>query len=1008
MSLRFGFGFALALLCVGLAHSQNNPRVEFTRMVAHWSQYGDDDYLEFIDEVQPELVQLGFYGGHFWSLAHTPQFGGYPAHFPVQGIPECGKWFKDRNSALRKKKVKVIGHLNVEFLVGDPEGPDGPRGFFKFYREMWDEKLLGPKPPVTDPMDFLEKDKSGKPVPNKSYSIGGMSEYFACLRNPNWHQVLKAWVTHGINQGLDGFVANYFYRHDCLCEHCQDGFRNYLGERHAPAGLKELGIENLQSHIFEEIVCWHKPEESTPLRREMLRWSQISNKQVFDEVFIKHGKSIKPDLIVAQWNHLSDFSQIKGDERCLLPADLWGKDEDYLWYSTGAAAVYTDLKNGVLGDATLQARYIRGAFDDKPFTLGKYEAVRTRAAIAELAANGGSPMGFYAKFKDPDARSVFAQYYQFLEEHHRIFHANQSLAEVALLFPRKAIHRGELESLERFKKKGRSLLDQHILFDVVPDDILDESDMSQYVAVIDPSEKGADLPNEKLSSISAGPFVRASVSRPSGGGEIDLHLVNYNRKELPPHKNGRPNHGRGPGDENPIAADPVSVSYRWTNDDGKVVESVELNTPEGEPLTIPFELKGERVIFEVPSFSVYAIARMKLAHSAPAKLPKVAGITTVYHHNSHSDVLLSRMSETDSLDWTGRKPNLEIRSVYVDQFPENDIGRAHAAKYKFPLAKTVRESLVDEKGELAVDGVLLIGEHGEYPRSDTTQIVYPKRRLFGEMVKVFEETGKVVPVFSDKHLADNWEDAKWIYDQSREMNFPLMAGSSIPGLWRYPATDVKRGADLKEIVGISYHTLDAYGFHGMEMIQCLAERRAGGETGIEKVRCITGAEVWTSDLYNRELFDLAAARQLNQKYFRRKPLQELVKEPVLFVMDFKDGLRASMLTLNGAAVSWSAAWSYEEEKEAKTDSTLFWTQEERPFYHFAILLKNAEGMIHTGEAPWPVERTLMTSGALDALLISKRDGGSWLETPHLEFSYQSKWNWKQPPPPPRGRPHDQQ
>lgn len=1001
----------VSILGFAISSDASDPRLEFTRMVAHWSQYGDPDYLEFIEKANPELVQLGFYGGHFWSLAHTPQFGGYPAHFPVQGIPEGNKWFKEKNSILRKKKIKVIGHFNVEFLVGEPDSAEGPRGFFKFYRELWDEKLLGPKPPVEDPVEFLEKDREGNPVPKQSYSIGGMHEYFACLRNPHWQYVLKAWVTHGIKQGLDGFIANYFYRHDCLCEHCQSGFRKYLAERHDKAGLKEFGISRLEDHVFEEIECWHKPEESTPLRREMLRWSQISNKEVFDEVFLKHGRSLKSDLIVAQWNHLSDFSQIKGDERSLLPAERWGADENYLWYSTGASAVYTDLKNGVLGDATLQARYIRGSFDDKPYTLGKYEAVRTRAAIAELAANGGAPMGFYAKFKDPDASAVFARYYGFLEEHHRIFHANQSLAEVALLFPRKAIHRGDLGALEEFKKKGRELLDEHILFDVIPDDILDRVEMERYVGVVDPSKEHGDLDpgiRKALSSIEAGPFVRASVSRPAGGGEVNLHFVNYNREELPPHKNGRPNPGKGPGDEKPISTDPIPVRYFLSHDDRKVVESIEVITPENEPVEIPFETKNNRVVFEVPSFPVYAIARLKLTHRNPDKLPKVAGVTTVYHHNSHSDVLFSRMTETDSLDWTGRKPNLDLTSVYVDQFPENDIGRAHSEKYQFPLVKSVPQALTNEQGDLAVDGVLLVGEHGDYPRSDTTQIIYPKRRLFSEIVDTFRKTGKVVPVFCDKHLADNWEDAKWIYDQSKEMDFPLMAGSSIPGLWRYPATDVQRDAKLEEIVGISYHTLDAYGFHGMEMIQCLAERRAGGETGIKRVRCITGPEVWTSDLYNRELFEKALERQWNQKYLRRKPLQELVKDPVLFVMDYEDGLRASMLTLNGAAISWTAAWKYTDETGLGVDSSLFWTQEERPFYHFAILLRNIESMVESEKPPWPVERTLMSSGALDALLISKRDGGHWLDTPHLGFEYQSDWNWKQPPPPPRGRPHDQQ
>src|SRR5690606_4802559 len=175
---------------------------------------------------------------------------------------------------------------------------------------------------------------------------------------------------------------------------------------------------------FDEIVCWHKPEESTPLRREMLRWSQIANKQAFDDVFIQYGRSLRPDLRVAQWNHLSFFSQISGDERCMLPAQLWGRGEDYLWYSSGAAACSTDLQEGILGEITLQARYIRGAFDDKPFTIGKYESTRTRSAIAELAANGGAPMGFYTRFRDPEARAEIARYYQFMKRYDGLYNAS--------------------------------------------------------------------------------------------------------------------------------------------------------------------------------------------------------------------------------------------------------------------------------------------------------------------------------------------------------------------------------------------------------------------------------------------------------------------------------------------------------------------------------------------------------------------------------------------------------
>ena len=125
------------------ASAQDPPRLEFTRMVAHWAEYNDPQYVPFLFEAEPEVVQLGFYGAHFWSLAHTSSYNGYPSHLPVQGHKECGAWFEEKNKLLHTKGMKVVGHFNVEFLVGDPDSPEGPRGFFKFYRDLWDEKELG-------------------------------------------------------------------------------------------------------------------------------------------------------------------------------------------------------------------------------------------------------------------------------------------------------------------------------------------------------------------------------------------------------------------------------------------------------------------------------------------------------------------------------------------------------------------------------------------------------------------------------------------------------------------------------------------------------------------------------------------------------------------------------------------------------------------------------------------------------------------------------------------------
>jgi hypothetical protein len=576
---------------IGNAAEPSKPvRHEFTRLIAHWAEYADADYLDFVRDAKPEVCQIGFYGGHFYSLVHTPDYKGYPAHFPVQGIDACGKWFEERNAAIHKLGAKVVGHFNVSFMVGEPESKDGPRGFFKFWQDHWNEKELGPKP-VKDALDLFSRNADGTPMASKQYSIGQNREYTACLANPHWRAVMKAWLKRGIERGCDGFVANYFYRHNCLCQHCVKGFKGYLGKRFTPEKLKsQFAIDDLNAHTFTEIIGWHDPKESTPLRREMLRWSQITCKECFDEVFVKHGRSIKPDLIVGQWNHLGNFGQINGDERCMLPTELWGKDEDYLWYSTGGAAFYTDLKEGFLGEGTLQARYIRGTFDDKPYTLGKYESTRTRVSIAELAANGGAPMGFYTPFKNPEARAEMVRYYRFMERYDSLFKACKPYSEKVLFFPRSKVHAGDVASVEEFKKRGNELLNEHSLFDIYPDD-------------------AKKLPTnlDGKSVFTAPKTVRVSANTPASGGEIDLHFVNYNRTEPKEPKSA----GGGIKDEKPIAVESVGVDFALpARAQVKAVTAITPESPDEVPLK--FEEKGGRVTFTVPTFLVYSIARIKL------------------------------------------------------------------------------------------------------------------------------------------------------------------------------------------------------------------------------------------------------------------------------------------------------------------------------------------------------------------------------------------------------------
>jgi hypothetical protein len=270
----------------------------------------------------------------------------------------------------------------------------------------------------------------------------------------------------------------------------------------------------------------------------------------------------------------------------------------------------------VLGEGTLQARYIRGAFDDKPFTLGKYESVRIRAAIAELAANGGAPMGFYTAFEDPETRGEIVRYYGFLGRNDTLYRANRPHGEVMLLFPRNRVHEGDVAAIDRFKELGKRLLDAHVLFDVLPDDRATASERRRYSVVIDPSDARITpanvvegLPSDR-SQFGAPATVRVSASRPALGNEITLHFVNYNREEPADKKN----RGSGIKDEKPIAAPSGQADLKLGR--GMRVARFQFLTPEAEQAReLEFEQVGARLRFRVPGFLVYGVARIQLSNS---------------------------------------------------------------------------------------------------------------------------------------------------------------------------------------------------------------------------------------------------------------------------------------------------------------------------------------------------------------------------------------------------------
>ncbi|MFO0804101.1 MAG: hypothetical protein U0791_13385 [Gemmataceae bacterium] len=382
--------------------------------------------------------------------------------------------------------------------------------------------------------------------------------------------------------------------------------------------------------------------------------------------------------------------------------------------------------------------------------------------------------------------------------------------------------------------------------------------------------------------------------------------------------------------------------------------------------------------------SLAALGSASLFATEP-KPKRVAAIITEYQSGSHADVLVGKILEGWKQDG-GAGPALRLASMYVDQFigGGKDRARPMADKHKVPIFDSIAKAITLGGDTVAVDGVISIGEHGEYPWNELGQHLYPRRRFFTEIAATIEKSKKPIPVFNDKHLGPAWTDAKWMYDRAKELKIPFMAGSSLPVSFRQPDAAIPFGAEVEAAVGIGYDGLDIYGSHALECFQCMVERRKGGETGVKSVQCLKGDAMWKAidgGVVNKELFRAAFAR------IQVKPGANVRtdKDAALFLFEYADGFLGAVVMLGFSTVGNAVAWKVKGEKP---QATRFEERPEPHYPHFAYLLKGIERMMHTGTPAYPVERTLLTSGILDRAITSLSRGQKKLDTPELMIRYQ--------------------
>lgn len=381
---------------------------------------------------------------------------------------------------------------------------------------------------------------------------------------------------------------------------------------------------------------------------------------------------------------------------------------------------------------------------------------------------------------------------------------------------------------------------------------------------------------------------------------------------------------------------------------------------------------------------------------------RLAVVTTQWRYPSHAWHMAERFLTGYPIGGKWRRSRFRVVAAYVDQTPENDLSRDRANEFGFTIYPSIAEALRNGGKKIDVDAVLIIGEHGNYPDNEIGQKKYPRYEFFRQVTDIFREDGRTAPVFNDKHLSWKWEWAQEMVATSRQLNFPFMAGSSLPVTWRMPSIDMPHGAEVKEVMCVAIGGIDSYDFHALEVIQCMAERRRGGETGVVALQALRGDAVfqamdagnWADGGWDPRLWEACLCRSqtlmqtpdANHRYPTPRQIRDWVKEPVAYRFEYADGLKATMLLMNGLVNDFTFAARIKG--QADPLSTLFYLPPNPNVVYSAALMSKVERMFETGRATYPVERTLLTTGLVEAGMKSLANNHQRIDTPHLNVRYQ--------------------
>jgi hypothetical protein len=476
----------------------------FNRLIEYWTLPTADQVVDHVRRGKVQVVQMGNFGPDFYALAGDPSVDRSWAGMPLVGIEENLELAAEVIPQVRAAGARTVGQLSSTMHYGDHE--TGLGLFGEVWDQMWTPAVLGDRP-ADSALVAMSLEPSGEPV-RRAIEGRPYFTYRGCISNPVWLQILKAMVRKGIDLGLDGFNTTHNYEGFCGCGYCAEVIRAHMGPLFSGAELDSLFDGDFDGAADAREPVADAPDELKHRYLVILEQAAARRrKNAFDEVFIDYGRSLRPGLLAAQWYH--KYGLRVNDERAALPADLWARGEDYIWYSQGPYRWGSDIEQGYIADMGLIARHMHAAGGGRPFVINKYDYRRWRVWAAEAAAHGGASPCYHAgpprpehedatRIASEDYYGPIIRYQRFVAEHEDLLHPAQPISQVGLVYPRRAERVQEADYLDALKRIAEWLEDAHVLYDILFDDQLAER-ASEFPTLILPDVRR--LTSEEIAAV---------------------------------------------------------------------------------------------------------------------------------------------------------------------------------------------------------------------------------------------------------------------------------------------------------------------------------------------------------------------------------------------------------------------------------------------------------------------------------------------------------------------------